>query len=124
MYDRDLVLTILKQISDALDKISKRAISITKAEDFTSTPAGAEKLDSICMLLIAVGEGVKNIDKITDSTLLPKYPNIDWSGVKGMRDIIAHHYFDVDADQVFWIVKNKVDSLSETIEEMINGLNN
>jgi len=53
------------------------------------------------MLFIAIGESLKNIDKITQGRLLSDYPEIDWVGVKGFRDIIAHHYFDIDAEQVF-----------------------
>jgi len=37
-----------------------------------------EKLDSICMQLIAIGEGFKNLDKVTDHSLLPRYPEVDW----------------------------------------------
>ena len=39
-----------------------------------------ERLESTCMLLIAIGEGLKGIDKITDKQLLVRYPEIDWKG--------------------------------------------
>ncbi len=39
------------------------------------------------MMLIAIGESLKKLDKITDGELLKKYPDIDWAGAKGMRDI-------------------------------------
>ena len=48
------------------------------------------------MLLIAIGESLKNLDKTTDGLLLPTYPSIPWKNVKGLRDIIAHHYFPMD----------------------------
>ena len=57
---------------------------------------GWKKLDAIRMQLIAIGEALKNLDKITADSLLPKYPQIDWKKVKGMRDVISHHYFDID----------------------------
>lgn len=57
------------------------------------------------MLLIAIGESIKGIDKITNKELLPLYPEIDWKGVMGIRDIIAHHYFDLDAEIVYDVVK-------------------
>lgn len=38
------------------------------------------------MMLIAVGENFKKIDKETDGNLLNDYPNINWTGVKGIRD--------------------------------------
>lgn len=44
---------------------------------FTDTPEGMEKLDSICIQLIAIGESLKNIDKITNKELLSKYPQVD-----------------------------------------------
>jgi uncharacterized protein with HEPN domain len=81
-----------------------------------------EKLDAVAMLFIAIGESLKNVDKITGGTLLTKHPEIDWTGVKGFRDIIAHHYFDIDAEQVFWILKHNLEPLSRTIKTMIEEL--
>ena len=81
-----------------------------------------EKLDSICMLFIAIGEALKNIDKITGGSLLSQYPETDWKGAIGFRDIIAHHYFDIDAEQVFWICTHELEPLSATIKRMIKDL--
>ena len=39
-----------------------------------------------------------------------------------MRDIISHHYFDIDAEKIFWVCENKMKPLAETIEEMIAEL--
>ena len=44
-------------------------------------------LDATCMLLIAIGESLKNLDKTTDGKLLPTYPSILWKNVKGLRAI-------------------------------------
>ena len=40
----------------------------------------------------------------------------------GMRDIIAHHYFDIDAEIVFDVVKNKLPALKLIIDKMINDV--
>lgn len=53
-------------------------------DDFSHTKEGLEKLDSICMKLIAVGESLKNIDHITDKTLLVNYPKVEWKKIKGI----------------------------------------
>ena len=81
-----------------------------------------EKLDSICMQLIAIGESLKNIDKITNKKLLEKYPQIDWKGAKGMRDIISHHYFDIDANDIYFVCDEKLEELLETIILMKSDL--
>ena len=74
------------------------------------------------MLFMAFGEALKNIDNITGGTLLSQYPGIDWKGAIGFRDIIAHHYFDIDAEQVFWICKQELAPLSTAIKKMIEDL--
>jgi len=71
------------------------------------------------MLLIAIGESIKGIDKITEKKLLPQYPEVDWRGAMGIRDIIAHHYFELDAEVVFNVVKNEFPGLLCTVKRMI-----
>lgn len=76
-------------------------------------------MDAICMQLIAIGESLKNVDKLTDRNLLPNYPQVDWKSIKGMRDIISHHYFDLNAEAVFDACKNDVPILKQAIEQII-----
>jgi uncharacterized protein with HEPN domain len=121
-YDRELALEVLTQISDAIQKIKKRFDPVDSAEQFTNSEEGMEKLDAICMQLIAVGESLKNLDKITSKRVLAKYPEIDWKKVMGMRDIISHHYFDVDAEAIFDVCENHIDRLGNTIKKMMNDL--
>lgn len=75
-----------------------------------------KNLAASCMLIEAIGEGVKQIDKFTDSKLLIERPEIPWKDVIGIRNHIAHGYFDIDGDIVFDVVKNNLDSLQEAIE--------
>ena len=74
------------------------------------------------MLLIATGESLKNIDKITEKQLLSCYPEIDWKGAKGMRDIISHHYFDIDAEEIFWVCQYNIEPLADTIHRIIEDV--
>lgn len=119
MSDREMVSELLQQTLDAVERIIKRFEPVDSADFFSDTPGGMEKLDAICMLLIAVGESLKRIDKITNKSLLQGYPDVDWKGVKGMRDIISHHYFDVDAEEIFWVCENHIAVLAETLEKII-----
>jgi len=73
MRDKELVLEVLRQIEQAAEKIINRFKSIQKANDFTDSQAGMEKMDAICIQLIVIGESLKNLDKITDNNLLNRY---------------------------------------------------
>jgi len=59
---------------------------------------------------------------MTKKQLLVNYPEVDRKGAMGIRDIIAHHYFDIDEAIVFDVVKNKLPGMLATIKRMIEEL--
>ena len=77
MHKNELVKEILTQIDDAISTIKVRFKPVDSVDYFLDTPHGKEKLDSICMLYIAIGESLKNIDKLTDNKLLEEYSYVD-----------------------------------------------
>ncbi len=119
MYDRELLVEDFKNIIWALDQISKRFQAIQSSDDFLKDDIGLEKLDSICMQLINIGEVLKQIDKFTDSKLLVNYPEIDWKKAKGMRDIITHHYFDIDAETIYAVCSEHVPEMKKVIARIL-----
>lgn len=118
MFDKELVREILSQILIAANRIERRSAGVGKPDDFLASDEGLDKLDAICMMLIAIGENLKNLDKITGGTLLTRYSEVDWKGAKGMRDIISHHYFDLNAEVVFTICRERLPSLIKAITKM------
>lgn len=56
MSDIEMVAELLQQTLDAVERIIKRFEPVDSADFFTDTVSGTEKLDAICMLLIAVVE--------------------------------------------------------------------
>ncbi len=118
----ELVEEILSQIENAIQTIKIRFEPVDSIDYFLETPSGQEKLDSLCMLFIAIGESLKNIDKLTEKQLLKKYENIDWKAIKGMRDVLSHHYFDMNAEAIYNVCKDDIDTLHKTIQQMIKDL--
>jgi uncharacterized protein with HEPN domain len=123
MYDVELVREILRQILEAGKRIERRFSLVRQPDDFLVTDEGLDRLDAICMMLITIGESLKNLDKVTNGELLVKYTGVDWKGAKGARDIISHHYFDLNAEAVFGICRNDIPALMATVETMISDLN-
>jgi len=122
MYDKSLVVDILSQIIGAIETVQERCTFANSQDDFIDTKAGQEKLDGICMQLIAVGESLKKIDHITNKELLTQYPQIEWRKIKGIRDFISHHYFDLDAEMIFGICQNNIDELLSVLLEIRDDL--
>jgi uncharacterized protein with HEPN domain len=115
MSDPELVLAILANILVAIERIERRIRGIDTPDDFVMDEAGIDRLDGIAMMLIAIGEQVKQLDTVTERDLAALRPEIDWKGVKGIRDILSHHYFALDAEIVFDICKNKIADLKQAI---------
>ncbi len=122
MFDKLIAFHTLELIRDSLELIEKRCSDIYSVDDFLLSDSGMMKLDSVCMKLTAIGESIKNLDKITNKELLVKHPEIPWRNVMGIRDIIVHHYFDVDADEIFRICKEDIPQLYKVIIKIINDL--
>lgn len=79
-----------------------------------------KNLAASCMLIEAIGEGIKQVDKATEGKLLIERPEIPWKDVIGIRNHIAHGYFDIDGEMVLDVVKNDWDTLLAAIEFFIN----
>ena len=120
---KSLALDILLDIQSAIERLRERTKDVHDIDDFLGSTNGMILLVATCMLLIAIGEGLKNLDKVTEGKLLPTYPSIPWKQVKGLRDIISHHYFDVDPAQVMWIVSKEISPLEAAIKYFIAQLN-
>lgn len=121
-FDKEIVTEIFRNILWSLQQIRKRFAIIRTAEDFTKNDDGLEKLDSICMQLINIGEALKQVDTITNSELLVKYPGVDWKRAKGMRDIITHHYFDIDAEIVFSVCSEHLPAMETIVNRILEDL--
>ncbi len=122
MFDPSLLRERLESVLEALQRIPRRLANVASAAAFVESEEGRDRLDAICMILIAAGEAFKQIDRKTEGKLLPRYPEVDWPGVMGVRDVIAHGYFEVDAEEVFAICQKDIPALIQTVRRMLAEL--
>jgi uncharacterized protein with HEPN domain len=118
MCDRSLILDQIDQVEEAIRRIERRFHGISSAADFVADDAGLDRLDAIAMMLIAIGESIKRIDKATSGSLLERFPEIHWPGIKGTRDIIAHDYFGIDSEEIYNICIKDLTPLKEVTRRM------
>jgi len=122
MYDKTLIIDMLQQVEDMLNTLVSGIKNVSKLDDLLTSPEGVLQLNGICMCLLVVGEELKKIDQRTNKQLLSQYPNIPWREVMGMRDKIAHHYFEIDVDIVSDIIYSDIPPLIVTIQQIIKDL--
>ena len=124
MFDKELVLTSLENIRKAIEMILDRVSVVSNPDDFLKSAEGMMRLDAICMNLIALGEAVKGLEKLTQGKLLAQYPEVYWSGIMRMRDKIAHHYFEIDTEVVFRTIQEDIPQLVSVVAKIIKDVKN
>jgi len=117
-------IATLQQIKEAIVQLKEWNACKETAEEFLTSPEGMKDLAASCMLITAIGEGFKNIDKLTDNKLLPLRPDYPWREVKGIRDNIAHGYFDVDHNIIYEASKYDLPELLPAVDFFIDYLQN
>ena len=120
--ERNRVKNTFEQIRTAIGQLQEWNADVNSAEDYYQSSSGMQKLAANCMLIEAIGEGIKKIDNITKGALLPERPEIPWGDVIGIRNHIAHGYFDINGYLVFSTIKNDLDELKEAIEYFIETI--
>lgn len=101
--NRDWKLYV-KDILQECENIKKFTNGVTY-EEFTEN---LEKVYAVAKAFENIGEAVKQLPK----EITKEYPNIPWSEIAKMRDILTHHYFGLD-DKVLW------DTLDEDFEQFL-----
>lgn len=122
MHERILTIETLEQIETTLENLLKSTAPIKDIDELTKSADGMLRLNGICMSFIIIGEEIKRIDRYTKKQFLPNYPSISWNDIMGMRDRIAHGYFEIDTDVIFDTLKNDIPPLLTVIKQMKKDL--
>lgn len=95
--------------------------SIEKIEDFTGGISFDQLLadertkDAILRNLQVIGEASKNLPE----PLIAAHPEVDWSGLAGVRDIVTHRYFRVDWHLLWTSVHEELPVLKNQIRNLM-----
>lgn len=117
MNTTERIYQLLERIEDSILLIQSQMGRITRPEDFVYSQDGMFTLSGVCMQLIFIGESVKVIDA-KDNTYLSQYPDIPWTAIMGLRDIIAHEYHRVDEEEIYAVVVNDLPTLLDQVRSM------
>jgi uncharacterized protein with HEPN domain len=122
MCDRSLLFELLLELEEAIRRIERRFTQIQKADDFIADDDGLDRLDGISMMLIAISENIRRLDRLMGESLANRYPEIPWSEIKGIRNILAHDYFDIDPEEIYRICREDLEILKQVLGKIRHDL--
>lgn len=121
---RDILLDSLTHVKESIQTLIDWNKGVVDVNELPKSTQGMQLLTADCMLIQAICEGIKQIDNRTNGELLPLRPDIPWKQVKGMRDHIAHRYFEIDVDAIWFVITNELQPLLNAIDFFILHISN
>ena len=95
---------------------------VQSTDEWTNSPSGMQKLAANCMLIEAIGEAVRKIEKRAGREFLNQRPEIPWQDIMSMRNHIAHGYFELDDAYVLSVIQNDLAPLLKAVESLIQKI--
>ena len=75
---REVLLDILSQIKESIENLFRWNRDVVDMNNLLLSPEGVQDLAGNCMTIMAIGEGFRKIDKMTEGQFLPLQPQIPW----------------------------------------------
>jgi uncharacterized protein with HEPN domain len=98
----------IEDIIESVELIEK----YTSGMNFTDFKSDRKTIDAVVRNFeIIIGEALTNIP----NDIKNKYSNVDWKGVIGLRNRIAHEYFGISISVIWTIIKNELPSFKKEI---------
>jgi uncharacterized protein with HEPN domain len=105
---RDRLLDIREAATDLRDFVGDM-----ETDAFQALPhANRMAFRAVKNALIEIGEAVKAIPE----EVRQRYPDVDWRGFAGLRDMIARRYFGIDTSRLLPIIRTEVPRLLAAVE--------
>jgi len=101
----------LRDIADASAQIRAWTSGMNSAD----LRADARTMAAVERNLLVIGEAAKHVPE----SLRAQAAEIDWRKVCGLRDVLAHAYFTVDAELLWSIVHEHVPSLERAVNSLL-----
>lgn len=103
----------LESILESLNKIAQFTKDFSEPEVFYHDQL---HFDACLMNFIHIGEMVEKLSPAFKEA----HSDTPWNEIKSFRNLVAHNYLGVDAEEVFEIIQNELTELKNEIQKLLN----
>ncbi|AFV98229.1 MULTISPECIES: HepT-like ribonuclease domain-containing protein [unclassified Sulfuricurvum] len=104
----------LNALIESIEKIKLYSQDFDNADTFYHDQ---KSFDASMMQFVVIGEIISRLDE----NFKTSHSEIPWQKIKDFRNIIAHDYFGIDADEIWDIINNKLLPLKNDIKKLLSN---
>lgn len=101
-------------LEDMLDA-ARKIRAFTSGMSLDDLPRDAKTFDAVIRNLEVIGEAVKQLPEAVRG----RAPEVDWRKIAGLRDVLIHEYFGINADIVKDVVAHKLPGLEAAVQRLL-----
>ena len=104
-----------REFSDYLDDIITAiadTAEFTQGMSYEMFAVDKKTVNAVIRCLEVIGEATKHIP----TSFRKKYPDLPWSNMAGMRDVLIHDYMGVDLKTVWKVAQERLPELQPLLE--------
>lgn len=105
----------LTDISEAAERVIRAVAMLEQAEADGRDDEAQLAFDALLYRLVVIGEAVKALPE----DLRARQPQIPWREIARLRDLLAHHYYRVDARVIRRTVESPLTDLQRAVIQML-----
>ncbi|HEX8689701.1 MAG TPA: HepT-like ribonuclease domain-containing protein [Solirubrobacterales bacterium] len=106
-----------ERLCDLKDAITAIRRHLANAGETSAAKQDPLLHDALLFQFVVIGEAVKHLASDTRESA----PDIPWSDIAALRDLIAHEYFRIDIQRVLEIVERDLPPLEQAIDHMLEA---
>lgn len=95
----------------------EKVLRYTDGMEFEQFIADDRTFDAVIRNLLIIGEAVKNVPV----DIRARHPEIEWRKIAGLRDILAHTYFQIENEIIWDVVQNKIHPLLIKVNQLLKS---
>lgn len=105
-----------ERLRDIKDAIVAARVHLANAGETSSAKEDPLLHDALLFQFVVIGEAVKHLGSETREST----PEIPWTDIAGLRDLIAHEYFRIDIHRVLEIVEGDLPALEKAVDHLLS----
>ncbi len=105
----------LADILDAAERVSRATEALERAEADNKADEAQLAFDALLYRLVVIGEAVKSLPE----DLLARQAQVPWREIARLRDLLAHHYYRVEAHVIRRTVETPLSELKAAVTQLL-----